>query len=77
MTPGDLLAALEGYGIQLFIEDGFFRYKAPAGAFNSTLREQVRGLRQTLLTEWLCPRCLHVDRVFYGFLPGLCCRRCL
>lgn len=77
MTPGDLLATLEGYGARLFIEDGFFRYKAPAGAFNSALREEVRAHRQVLLTNWLCPKCLEISRVFFGFPPDLYCRRCV
>lgn len=76
MTPGDLLAALEGYGIELFVADGFFRYRGPAGAFNSTLREEARRHRSALLAEWMCPQCLHIDRVFYGFPPNICCRRC-
>jgi hypothetical protein len=76
MTPGDLLATIEDYGIQLFIEDGFFRYDAPAGAFNSRVRQEVRAHRQVLLTDWLCPECLHITRVFFGFLPAVRCRRC-
>lgn len=76
MTPGDLLATLEGYGIELFIEDGFFRFDAPVGTFNTALRDEVRNHRQTLLTDWLCPRCLRVERIFFGFPPDVCCRRC-
>lgn len=76
MTPGDLLATLEGYGIDLFVEEGFFKFDAPAGAFNSTLREETRRHRQVFLTEWMCPRCLHIDRTFYGFPPDTRCRRC-
>lgn len=77
MTPGALLAALEGHGIELFIKDGFLKYRAPAVAYNSAFREEVRVHRQTLINEWMCPHCLHIGRVFYGFPRDLRCGRCL
>lgn len=76
MTPGDLLAALEGHKIRLFLRDGFLKYRGPVGAYNTALREEVKQNRQTLLDGWLCPRCQQIVRVFVGFPPDICCLRC-
>jgi hypothetical protein len=76
MTPGELLRLLETRSVRLFIRDGFFKYRAPAGAYTNELRALVAQHRQTLIDDWRCWQCQQIVMKLYGFHPILRCQEC-
>ena len=76
MTPGELLAELEARGVHLHVQGGFLRCKGVRSAYDLELKAEVARLRENILADWLCPRCMHVVRVLYGFPPMAVCRSC-
>lgn len=80
MTPGQLLELLEVRSVRLFLLDGFFKYRAPAGAYTDELRALVAEHRQTLIDDWRCWQCQRIGRQLYGhrdfYPPVLRCREC-
>ena len=51
MTLHELMADLDSLGIQLWLEAGKLRFKAPQGIFTPELREQVKAQREALISH--------------------------
>lgn len=51
MTLHELMAHLDSLGIQLWLEAGELRFKAPQGIFTPELREQVKAQREALISH--------------------------
>jgi hypothetical protein len=51
MTAKSLISTLAAYGIDLHLEDGVLRFRAPKGVFTAELKEQIVARRTEIISQ--------------------------
>lgn len=76
MTPGAVLEVLESRCVQLFIRDGFLKFRGPTGVYTDEMRALVAEHRYVFIEEWRCWSCGSIVRALFGVDSILNCRAC-
>ena len=78
MTPAATIAHLSAAGVELYIDHGKLRFRAPAGAFTDELRSLAAANRADLIAHLSavpCTRCGSTETADFSIHDGQSIRR--